>query len=65
MPFFATALVDLLFIEFPGIHLSHEIRVQLDPLRHLSLKRPNIEFDSTYFMLLKDTWILRRNTKRR
>ena len=27
---FATALVDLLFVGFPGNHLSHEIRVQLD-----------------------------------
>ena len=28
--FFATALVVPLFIGFPGIHLSHEMRVQLD-----------------------------------
>ena len=34
MPFFAAAQVDLLFIEFPGIHLSHEMRVQLDYASH-------------------------------
>ena len=31
---FATALLDLLFIGFPGIHLSHEMRVQLDNTSH-------------------------------
>ena len=48
--FFATALVDLLFIGFPGYHLSHEMRVQLDYTSHTCINLHVYNDKSRYYL---------------